>query len=423
MQFREITEGTTGAVRSAAIATRNRLQSLTSQLHERLGPWATVLGTVTANLLAHIKGLVLTLITLSKPLASRSAALTLTAGRAVHDAADDAVDAVIVHTKPLAARLAERLAPWTALLKDLVAVAVGAAASLLAVAVERSRPLTTWLRERLAPYAGPAKEALDVVTGTARRAAESAIDLARPLVTRLTDRFGVRMTVVGAATALFVGSTGSTAWAITAMDATGKSFPELAEDNTAATIAALSDDAALTAEGLTAAQAEALAEAEAEAKAAKKDKPVEPKAVGGLNEDQMDNAIAIIEAGEDVDLDRDAWAVALATAMQESKFKNYANEGIPESYDYEYQAVGSDHDSVGLFQQRPASGWGSVEELMDPKTSAKKFYNALKNVDGWEDMPVTVAAQTVQVSAFPDHYAQWEDLAWDIIESYEEANS
>jgi hypothetical protein len=91
---------------------------------------------------------------------------------------------------------------------------------------------------------------------------------------------------------------------------------------------------------------------------------------------------------------------------------------VAESYEFEYQAEGSDHDSVGLFQQRPSSGWGSVEELMDPKTSASKFYYSLKQVDDWEDMPVTLAAQTVQVSAFPDAYAQWEDLAWEIIAAY-----
>ena len=32
-------------------------------------------------------------------------------------------------------------------------------------------------------------------------------------------------------------------------------------------------------------------------------------------------------------------------------------------------------------------------------------------VPGWETLPVTVAAQTVQRSAFPDAYAKWEGLA------------
>ena len=34
-------------------------------------------------------------------------------------------------------------------------------------------------------------------------------------------------------------------------------------------------------------------------------------------------------------------------------------------------------------------------------------------------MPLTQAAQTVQVSAFPDHYAKWEKLAGDIVKTVE----
>jgi hypothetical protein len=53
---------------------------------------------------------------------------------------------------------------------------------------------------------------------------------------------------------------------------------------------------------------------------------------------------------------------------------------------------------------------------MDPETSAKKFYAALQGVHGWQDMPVTVAAQTVQGSAFPDHYAKHQDTAQTVVE-------
>jgi hypothetical protein len=72
-------------------------------------------------------------------------------------------------------------------------------------------------------------------------------------------------------------------------------------------------------------------------------------------------------------------------------------------------------DPVGLFQQRPASGWGPVDQLMDPATSAHKFYQALQQVPGWQDMPVTVAAQTVQGSALPDAYAQHEPAAQAVV--------
>jgi hypothetical protein len=250
----------------------------------------------------------------------------------------------------------------------------------------------------------------------------AAADQVKRLFAKVVDRFGMRVTVMGAATALFIGSTGSAAIAITSLD----SEPTVPPSGVVAADAALSEDfAAAAAEQIADDQrAAAAAAAEAEAREAAEEaarEAAEPKPVGGLNEMQMENAIAIIEAGKDEGLSEKAWAIALATAMQESKFKNYANVNVAESYNFAYQAEGSDHDSVGLFQQRPSSGWGSVEELMDPKTSASKFYDSLKRVDNWENMPVTRAAQTVQVSAFPDAYAQWEGLAWDIIDSYNAA--
>ncbi|WP_051392782.1 hypothetical protein [Glycomyces arizonensis] len=145
---------------------------------------------------------------------------------------------------------------------------------------------------------------------------------------------------------------------------------------------------------------------------------VDPDAepVEGIDGTQMANAITVIEVGMDRGLGERAWAVALATAMQEAKLYNAANPAVPESYDYDWEAEYADHDSVGMFQQRPSMGWGTVAELMDPATSAAKFYDGLEDVSGWEDMSIAGAAQAVQVSAYPDYYAQWEDLAWRIVD-------
>lgn len=277
-----------------------------------------------------------------------------------------------------------------------------------APAIGRVRRSAAWSAQRLQPLSALLRDVAAVVAEAARPLVAKAVDLVRPLVAKAVDRFGMRMTVMGAATAIFIGSTGSAAIAITSLDPPSTTP---ASGVVAAEVALSEETAAAAATQIANDQREAAAAAAAQ-EAAK------PKPVGGLSELQMSNAIAIIEAGKAEGLSQKAWAIALSTAMQESKFRNYANVNIAESYKYEYQAEGSDHDSVGLFQQRPSSGWGSVKELMDPKTSASKFYDSLKRVDNWEDMPVTRAAQTVQVSAFPDAYAQWEDLAWDIIAEY-----
>ncbi|MBO4208813.1 hypothetical protein GSF22_22790, partial [Micromonospora echinofusca] len=144
-------------------------------------------------------------------------------------------------------------------------------------------------------------------------------------------------------------------------------------------------------------------------------RPARPKPVAGLTQAQMDNAKVIVDVGRGLDLPRRGLIVAIATAMQESNLYNLANDYVPESFDHPHQGSGADHDSVGLFQQRPSSGWGAVEDLMRPAYAARQFYLALLEIVGWQDMSVAGAAQAVQVSAFPDAYAQHEERASTVV--------
>ncbi|WP_089155662.1 peptidase M23 [Micromonospora sp. NBS 11-29] len=137
--------------------------------------------------------------------------------------------------------------------------------------------------------------------------------------------------------------------------------------------------------------------------------------VAGLNRIQMDNATTIVRTGKKMGVPRRGLVIAVATAMQESTLLNYASGVLPESQNFPHQAVGWDHDSVGLFQQRPSSGWGTVAELMDPEYATRAFLSALAEIPGWENLPLSVAAQAVQVSAFPDAYAQHEWRAGEVV--------
>ena len=120
--------------------------------------------------------------------------------------------------------------------------------------------------------------------------------------------------------------------------------------------------------------------------------------------EQLSNAKAIVDAGKAMGLPPRAWTIAVATSLQESNLKNLGNLGER-----------NDHDSQGLFQQRPSSGWGTVEQITNPTYSATAFYKGLIEVSGWQSMPLTTAAQKVQVSAYPDHYAKHEIQAGDTI--------
>ncbi|MEU9509959.1 hypothetical protein AB0D32_27180 [Micromonospora sp. NPDC048170] len=143
--------------------------------------------------------------------------------------------------------------------------------------------------------------------------------------------------------------------------------------------------------------------------------PPRPRPVAGLTQAQMDNAKVIVDVGVELKMPRRALVVAVATAMQESRLYNLASDVLPESTRYPNQGSGSDHDSVGLFQQRPSSGWGTVRDLMRPSYAARSFYEALREIPGWQQMSVAGAAQAVQISAFPDAYAQHEGLATTVV--------
>ncbi len=147
-----------------------------------------------------------------------------------------------------------------------------------------------------------------------------------------------------------------------------------------------------------------------------------PGQILDLSHMQTMNARAIVRAGRKLHIGRKGQIIALATALQETGLRNYANVNVPVSMRLKHQAVGYDHDSVGLFQQRPiapwgAGSWGTPKELMTPEISATKFYRALQGIGGWQGLPVTVAAQRVQVSAFPQAYADDAGHAVSIVNS------
>jgi hypothetical protein len=146
-------------------------------------------------------------------------------------------------------------------------------------------------------------------------------------------------------------------------------------------------------------------------------KPSPPTPVAGLSQLQMNNAQAIVKAGIALGMPKRAYVIAVATALQESHLLNLASAVLPESFLYPHQGTGSDHDSVGLFQQRPSSGWGTVKNLMKPDYAAKAFYRALALIPGWISMALTYAAQAVQMSAFPEAYAPHESRAQTIVDA------
>ncbi|WP_067783810.1 peptidoglycan DD-metalloendopeptidase family protein [Actinomyces vulturis] len=151
-----------------------------------------------------------------------------------------------------------------------------------------------------------------------------------------------------------------------------------------------------------------------------------------IDESIQNNISNIVKAGHDAGMSEDEILVALMTASVETRMRNLANDGsftyiygsgvmsesewvkakaiAVKSMDYPHDGVGSDWDSVGIFQQR--NSWGSVEDRMDVYKSAGFFFERLKSVHADNpSLSLGELAQKVQVSAYPDRYAAWENAA------------
>lgn len=115
----------------------------------------------------------------------------------------------------------------------------------------------------------------------------------------------------------------------------------------------------------------------------------------------------------------DALVVGLITAIVESSIRNLSNvTAYPDSATYpDIDGDGSDSDSVGIFQQRPAAGWGTPLECCTVSYETAAFYGGAQGPNNgspaglfdlspsWTtDATPGTSAQRVQVSAYPDRY-------------------
>lgn len=137
-------------------------------------------------------------------------------------------------------------------------------------------------------------------------------------------------------------------------------------------------------------------------------------------------AATAVHVAKESDINQNGQLAMLMTILQESSFLMYASQRVPESLDFPHDAVGSDHDSAGLYQQRGPDlnwAWGPIDSIMDVSRSTGAFLGVsqesrapgMVQVPGWQTMPPGELAQAIQVSAHPHLYAQWQEAAAQIL--------
>lgn len=150
--------------------------------------------------------------------------------------------------------------------------------------------------------------------------------------------------------------------------------------------------------------------------------------VGSYTKKQLTNAAIIINEAKKSEVNQQGAIIGLMTAIQESSLTVLANDGawdypegtrimtraqweearkvVMKSLDLPHEGVGHAWDALGILQQRPSAGWGTVEQIINPSYAADTFFKRLKKVPDWQSLSYEMAAEKVQISGLPDNYAQ-----------------
>lgn len=114
----------------------------------------------------------------------------------------------------------------------------------------------------------------------------------------------------------------------------------------------------------------------------------------------------IVQIGLQRQLSVHSIEVAVATGIQESNLTNLGDLGEK-----------NDHDSLGVFQQRPSQGWGTKEEILNPPYAVNAFYDKLETVSDRDErslMDVAIEVQNPSREAYQKRWA-WDEVAKELV--------
>lgn len=135
--------------------------------------------------------------------------------------------------------------------------------------------------------------------------------------------------------------------------------------------------------------------------------------IEGWRGEQLENAATIIRTASTLGFGRDGQILGVMTAMGESSLRAI-DYGDWETSGWT-NPDGTRTTSIGLFQQQ--DWWGSVEQRMDPATSATLFFERLGRLPSWQTMPPSHAIHRVQINTDRDYYARYEDDATAVVDA------
>ncbi|KJZ75204.1 hypothetical protein HIM_05398 [Hirsutella minnesotensis 3608] len=132
--------------------------------------------------------------------------------------------------------------------------------------------------------------------------------------------------------------------------------------------------------------------------------------VSGLDPVQSRNADAIIAQAKKDRVGEHGCTAALTTALSQTGIKILANKKVPDSVKYKHDDLGTQGDSVGIFQQS-VQKYKDIACVMKADCSAALFFRDIKAVKGWEKMDVTKLLESTNKAGTPAAFKKFEGQA------------
>lgn len=133
----------------------------------------------------------------------------------------------------------------------------------------------------------------------------------------------------------------------------------------------------------------------------------------------------IVQIGTQEGVNGNGLVALVAAGLTESRLRMLANPNVPGSESYPNDGIGTDHQSVNIFQEQP--WWGpSTADLMDPAFAIRAAIGGpngpnhgspagLLDIPHWQDLAPAQLAQAFEVSARPDAYQAWVPAATQLV--------
>lgn len=134
-----------------------------------------------------------------------------------------------------------------------------------------------------------------------------------------------------------------------------------------------------------------------------------------LDKTQRENIVKMLSYASSKGASKHILKTMVQAALVESRFYNYANSKIPESMNLPHDKVGSNGESVGIFQIQAKVNSYPLDRAQSIEGAVDWWLYAVEKIPNREEIDTGTLAQRVERSGNPQEYGKWGQTADSIL--------